>query len=400
LEIWNAANTAREAGADLRAVTVWSLLGAYDWTSLLTRVENRYESGAFDLRGGRPRATAVAHLARQLAEGADLQHPVLASPGWWRRPARLVYPPVAVVDAPKPSFASQLRATGSRGGRPLLITGAGGKLGRAFERLCRLRGLEHVVLTREKLDIASPEAVAEALERHQPWAVVNAAGFEHVDHAESNRTACFRSNLEGPKQLALACAERAIPLVTFSSDQVFDGSRRRYYVESDGVRPLNTYGRSKAEAERAVLRRHAGALIVRAGALFGPWDESNFVTGTLNRLAAGETLMAPDDAVVSPTYIPDLVHAALDLLIDGEHGLWHLANEGETDWYRLVKRAASLAGISTRRLAGRSMPELGYCAPRPLYSALGTERAAMLPSLDKALRSYIQDRSEAGGAWN
>jgi dTDP-4-dehydrorhamnose reductase len=117
-------------------------------------------------------------------------------------------------------------------------------------------------------------------------------------------------------------------------------------------------------------------------------------------LAAGETLVAPDDAVISPTYLPDLVHATLDLLIDGEHGLWHLANEGETDCYQLAKRAASLAGISTSGLAGRSTPELGYSAPRPPYSALGTERAALLPSLDKALHDYLRDRGDSGGAWN
>ncbi|MFN7132539.1 MAG: DUF4170 domain-containing protein, partial [Myxococcales bacterium] len=103
------------------------------------------------------------------------------------------------------------------------ITGARGTLGRAFARLCELRGLEYRLLTRQELDIASPASVEAALDRHQPWAVINAAGYVRVDDAESDADRCFRENALGPAELARACARHGLPLVTFSSDLVFGG---------------------------------------------------------------------------------------------------------------------------------------------------------------------------------
>ena len=125
----------------------------------------------------------------------------------------------------------------------------------------------------------------------------------------------------GPAALADACARRGVPLLTFSSDLVFGGDRDVPFVESDPLRPLNVYGRSKAEAEARVLEALPSALVVRTSAFFGPWDEHNFVTIALRELAAGRPFVAAEDAVISPTYVPDLVNASLDLLIDGERGL-------------------------------------------------------------------------------
>src|SRR5919202_1239038 len=131
----------------------------------------------------------------------------------------------------------------------------------------------------------------------------------------------MRANRDGAEMLASACADRGLPLVTFSSDLVFDGRRSTPYTEEDAPRPLNVYGRSKAEAERLVLAAHPGALVVRTSAFFGPWDDHNFVTLALRELAEGRRVEAPHDQVVSPTYVPHLVDATLDLLIDGEHGI-------------------------------------------------------------------------------
>jgi dTDP-4-dehydrorhamnose reductase len=176
--------------------------------------------------------------------------------------------------------------------------------------------------------------------------------------------------------------------VTFSSDLVFDGAATVPYVETAGVRPLNAYGRSKAQAERLVLAAHPGTLVVRTSAFFGPWDEWNFVTIALRELAAGRRFAAPDDAVVSPTYVPDLVNASLDLLIDGEHGVWHLANDGAVTWAGLARAAAATAGVDARRVAAVSTDELALPARRPRYSALGSVRGLQLPELGDALARY------------
>jgi dTDP-4-dehydrorhamnose reductase len=152
-------------------------------------------------------------------------------------------------------------------GAPLLITGATGTLGNAFARFCELRGLPYRLLTRAEMDIAEPASVAFALERWQPWAVVNTAGFVRVDDAEKEPRQ-WRENVAGPTVLARECAERGIRLMSFSSDLVFDGGKSSPYVESDAPSPLNAYGRAKLESERAVLALAPDALIIRTAAFF------------------------------------------------------------------------------------------------------------------------------------
>lgn len=105
---WQAALAAREAGADVRALTVWSLFGAFDWHSLVTRDDGWYEPGAFDVSGPEPQETEVASWVRTRADGREPNHPALATLGWWRRPIRLLYPtdlPAPVQTPPDPLLA-------------------------------------------------------------------------------------------------------------------------------------------------------------------------------------------------------------------------------------------------------------------------------------------------------
>jgi dTDP-4-dehydrorhamnose reductase len=393
-EAWEACCSLRAEGADVRALTVWSLLGAYDWNTLVTAERGFYEPGAFDMRAPRPRRTALARMTHALATRGDFEHPLLDTPGWWRRRERL-WPNFATSlhgDSPAPKEMKFAPVPGhTETPRPLLISGANGTLGRAFARLCAARGLAFRLLSRQEMDIASPESVARALDEHQPWAVINAAGYVRVDDAETDAERCFRENAIGPEVLATACAARGVKLVTFSSDLVFGGKQTRPYVESSPVQPLNQYGRSKVEAERRVLERLPSALVIRTGAFFGPWDRYNFVTIALGVLARGERFAAADDAIVSPTYVPDLVHTSLDLLIDEESGLWHLTNQGEVTWAELARWAATLAGQDPLLVDGRPMRTLGLTAARPHFSALVSERGRLMPTLDDALERYLNE---------
>jgi dTDP-4-dehydrorhamnose reductase len=225
----------------------------------------------------------------------------------------------------------------------------------------------------------------------QPWAVINTAGYVRVDDAETEVDRCMRENSDGPTTLAMESAARGIPLVTFSSDLVFDGRKGSSYVESDAVSPVNVYGRSKAESEIRVLTAHPNALVIRTSAFFGPRDPHNFVYHALRSLSCGDEFVAADDAVVSPTYVPDLVHASLDLLIDAECGLWHLANSGELTWAELARRVAEMAGVSTATLRPRSTHSLQLAAQRPRMSALASERGWIMPTLEDALTRFVAD---------
>ncbi len=102
--------------------------------------------------------------------------------------------------------------------RPLLITGKTGTLGRAFARLCELRGIAYQLVSRQEMDIADPDSVVRALDALQPWAVINTAGYVRVDQAEAEPERCFRENADGPAVLATACARRGVRLVTYSSN--------------------------------------------------------------------------------------------------------------------------------------------------------------------------------------
>jgi dTDP-4-dehydrorhamnose reductase len=382
-EVWEAALDARALGADVRAVTAWAALGTYDWSSLVTRAGGHYEPGLFDVRAPAPRPTALAHVARALATTGSVEHPVLGTPGWWRCEDRVLYPEHDAAPELEPA---------SRTGRPILVTGAAGTLGSAFARLCAARGLAHRALPRGALDVTDRDAVERAIADSGAWAVIDAAGYVRVDDAERDADACRRVNALGAETLARACAAAGIPLVAFSSDLVFDGAKDAPYVESDPVAPLGVYGRSKAEGEARVLGAHPASLVVRTAAFFGPWDDWNFVTRALGALALGVPVDAAEDLVVSPTYVPDLVHATLDLLIDGERGIWHVANAGAVSWAELARAAARAAALDESLVRGRPHAELGLAARRPRNAALASERGWIMPPLETALAAYLRDR--------
>ena len=381
-EAWHAAEDARRNGVDVRAVTFWAAFGAIDWASLVTSRAGRYEPGLWDVRAPKPRPTAMATLARELADGEQPRHPTLDGPGWWRRDVRLLHP-----------VHGTLRESPMRG-RPVLVTGATGTLGSAFARLCELRGIPFHLTSRAELDIARPQSVRAAIARWQPWAIINTAGYVRVDDAEDD-VRHWRENVLGPTVLASACAREKVRLVTFSSDLVFDGAKREPYVESDAPGPLNAYGRGKRAAELEVLAKHADALVVRTAAFFGPWDRYNFVTQALTTLRNGQRFRAANDCWISPTYVPDLVHATLDLLVDGENGLWHLANRGAITWATLACMAAEAFDMDRSLIDAVPAAAIEQRAARPAFCALDSERGSPMPTIDQGLEHYVHDIADA-----
>jgi dTDP-4-dehydrorhamnose reductase len=267
------------------------------------------------------------------------------------------------------------------GGRKLLITGATGTLGNAFAKICDDRALPFCLTTREELDICDERSIAAAIEKHRPWAIINTAGFVRVADAERERDACLKANALGPEKLARACADAGIKLVTFSSDLVFDGQLGRAYRENDEVCPANVYGLSKAKAEQEVLGALDEALVIRTSAFFGPWDKYNFAWNTLSALARGEPVEAGRNTSVSPTYVPDLCHATLDLLVDGEKGIWHLANQGKLSWYEFATQMAECAGYDPSLVTP--------IEDVPANTALTSARGIMLRPVEHAIDDYL-----------
>ena len=380
-ESWYGAFRARAEGADVRAVTAWALLGSYDWDSLVTQARGHYEPGAFDVRGPVVRKTALASVISSFAAGTTPAAPALTGTPWWRRLNGL------------PHGAVRTGSHTASGAQPMLIIGSTGTLGRAFRHIAGQRGLAYRLVGRREVDITEPSGVDAVIRRVAPWAVINAAGYVRVDEAETDPEACRRANVTGPVNLAAACRRHGLPLLTFSSDMVFDGEQDRPYVEADEARPLNVYGSTKKEAEERVLDLLPRALVIRSSAFFGPWDEHNFLAHLFRSLDERANFAAAADITVSPTYVPDLVNAALDLLIDGESGLWHLATDGAITWFDFARLAAERSG----RPIDRVQPVTGDRGParRPAFSVLRSDHGQLLRSLDNALTAYLHDRHVA-----
>jgi dTDP-4-dehydrorhamnose reductase len=362
-DCYASATRARTLGANVPGFAVWALAGAVDWDSLLTRRIGQYESGVLEARGRLVRKTALAKMVKALVTTGRYHHPVLEDPGWWQREIR---------------FHGAKRFDELMSGRPLLIVGTGTALGRAFSALCALRGLA----TRLWSDMrpAAGRAVECMIDEMQPWAIIDASSDVRLRNDEMQYRPSKRE--AGTAEiLARASCRRSIPLVTFSSDLIFDGQLGRAYVETDTPTPTSNYGSSIASLERSILRWQPRALIVRTSAVFGPWDQNNFIHSVISSLRAGVPYVIATDSRLTPAYLPDLVNRALDLLIDGETGLWHLANDSAVSWSELGRSVAQRTGLDPTLVVAR--PVTG------LDTSLASIRGLAMPPLDAALGRYF-----------
>ncbi|HEY8690242.1 MAG TPA: family 1 glycosylhydrolase [Chitinophagaceae bacterium] len=381
-EVWDICLQLQNDGVNIKAVTAWALFGSYGWDKLLTSKKMNYEPGAFDVGSGSARATALASVIRSLATEQKYSHPLVENKGWWHRNVRFIYERSVKIKALPENDNSQ----------PLLIVG-NGTLGKAFGKICGFRFINYKLLNRQDADVTNEHQIEEVIKKYNPWTIINAAGFVRVDDAENEIEKCFNDNSRAPFLLASACKKYGIQFMTFSSDLVFDGTKQSPYLEGDKINPLNVYGKSKAEAETAVLNINPNSIIIRTSSFFGPWDEYNFISNVLNTLSLNNNFVAASDIFISPTYVPDLVNASLDLLIDNEKGIWHLTNNGEITWANLARKVSDKAGLNTDLVEEQPVHFLNLKAARPKNSVLKSEKGIFLPSLENALNRYFQERN-------
>jgi len=279
----------------------------------------------------------------------------------------------------------------------LVIVGAAGDLGTAVAQAARARGWQTVCLTREHLDLARPETVADGLRPHRFDALVNCAAYHRVDECQRELMRAYNVNALAVEQIAIACASECVPFVTVSTDYVFDGRKGEPYVEADAPNPLSMYGLSKWVGERQALRAFGGTLVVRTSALFGGAGTSSkggdFVRRVLVKARRGEPVEAPVHMTFAPTYVPDLAAAIADCVAAGRTGVLHLSGGGDTTWADLAEGALALAGLprTVRRIAAPELAARGAAA-RPVYSVLRSERrpgGASLPNYRIGLREYV-----------
>ena len=271
--------------------------------------------------------------------------------------------------------------------RRVLITGAGGQLGRALRDA--FTDDDVVALGREDWDVTLPPGDAVSQGRFD--LVLHTAAWTDVDGAEADPQGAAAVNVGGTANAAALGA----PLVTFSTDYVFDGGKQAPYVESDGPSPLSVYGRTMLHAEAAA---GVDAWVVRTSWLFGATGH-NFVRTMLRLGAERDEVAVVADQRGCPTYAAHLA-AAVRTLVDEDlpRGVWHLSATGDCTWADFAEAIFEEARLDTRvrRIA---TAELGRPAPRPAHAILRSERsgAPVLPHWRDGLRECLAELRAASG---
>jgi dTDP-4-dehydrorhamnose reductase len=270
----------------------------------------------------------------------------------------------------------------------ILILGRGGQLGTSFANLL---GPGARSLGMGELDLQDFDGIWPALDRFEPAALINCAGYTAVDLAEQQAELAFLLNASAVGQMARWAAARSIPFVNFSSDYVFDGTKRTPYVESDEPNPINTYGNSKLAGEIEGLEAHPGMLAVRTSWIVSG-TSPNFVATVLRRAREG-SIRVVDDQIGVPNVADDLAVATLKALDLGITGILHLSSAGGASWFELARQALELADMDPELVRPISTEKYGAGAPRPAYGVLASERETgiELPSWERSLPAVVKE---------
>lgn len=243
-------------------------------------------------------------------------------------------------------------------------------------------------VTRADCDLAEEEHVELLFERLKPRGVLHCAGFTQVDRAEVAEEAAYSDNVEATKAVAAAARRRGIPMVLVSTDYVFDGTSKRPYKEDDPPCPINVYGRTKLEAERAAK----DAIIVRTSWLYGP-NGRHFVQAILDQASKPEIAVVNDQRGC-PTSTLELAPVLWELLERGVPGVYHAACEGSCTWHELAVAIFEVRGLGGPKVLPCTTLEFPRPARRPAMSALDCGKLAgirgkRLPHWRDALRRFL-----------
>jgi len=385
-EIYNTSKKLNAENVEVRAVTAWSLLGAFDWHNLVTKIEGVYEPGVFDIRAPKPRQTELGNLISHLASGTEYANPLIQTTGWWNRFERFHFEnkEAASIKIHEPvNISEKLNNI-----KPLIIIKGIETFAQSYEEHCIKRGIPFITLDKRAINVYDVSQIEAVLVKNDPWAVINIEDFNDIDKAEIQPDQCKMDNVVAAVNIGTICAKMGIRYLSFSTDLVFNGNRKEPYIESCEVAPLNVYGVSKAAAEQKILRNNPSALVIRTGACFSSKDHNGYINSILKKVENGRKVTVPKDIIISPTYTPDLINTSLDILIDGEKGIWHLTNRGSESWADFIMKLVETSGYDCKYIDPRSSMDIKFIARRPNYSVLTSEHATLMPTFEQALSEY------------
>ena len=287
----------------------------------------------------------------------------------------------------------------------ILITGSSGMLG---SDLCDALGREHEIAGLDineasrgmghgscehfyKADILNCKVISEIIEREKPDLVIHAAAWTDVDGCEQDPEKAGRINTFGTENVAKASASTGVPLMFISTDYVFDGDKKKPYIENDKTNPLNVYGKTKQKAEEIISKIMSRYVVVRTSWLFGR-NGKNFVDTIISKAEKEGALKVVDDQVGTPTYTKDLATALKALIGSIEPAgkeTVHITNSGRCSWYEFAVRILQERGLKDVKVIPIKSSECSRPARRPSFSVLDNKKFL------KMTGHRIRDWSEA-----
>lgn len=263
----------------------------------------------------------------------------------------------------------------------ILITGQHGQVSRELQR--QLQGLgELIILGRDQLDLANPDQIRQQIQAHRPDLIINAAAHTAVDQAESEPDLAFAINAIAPGILAEEARRLGTPLIHYSTDYVFDGSKPGPYTEADSPNPLGVYGQSKLAGEQAIAAVGGQYLILRTSWVYSSYGK-NFLLTMQRLLQEKPQMRIVADQIGAPTWAGSIASSTRALIErwragePGEWGVYHLTARGETSWFGFAEAIGEHLRQQGKTCADlEPIPSSAYPTPakRPLNSRLDCTR--------------------------
>lgn len=287
----------------------------------------------------------------------------------------------------------------------LVLLGPNGQLGADFRHAIAAEPFDVVAIGRDRLDVASPQALEHHLLQERFDFLVNCTGYHNTDQAEDHAGTAFAVNAHAVRAMARACAKWKAHLLHISTDYVFGGNRQRRTPldETAPLAPVNVYGASKALGETFAFAEHEKVLVFRVASLFGVGGArakgGNFVETMIRVGRERGKLRVVDDQIMSPTATRDVAHIAARALSARRSGVFHVVNSGAASWFDFAKDIIRQAGVDAE-VTPCASADYPTRAMRPRYSALDNAKAesafGSLPSWQDALDRYLRAKGHVG----
>ncbi len=281
----------------------------------------------------------------------------------------------------------------------IALIGVDGQLGVDINSCFKGKGLEVIGLVGLKdIDVCNYRMSDNILKKIKPELVVNTAAFHDVDLCEDEVLSAFKVNVMGVKNIALICREMNIPLMHFSTDYIFDGKKKKPYLENDCARPINLYGISKLAGEQVIQYVLEKYYIIRLSGLYGHADcagkrGGNFVEMMIKLAKKEKVIKVVSDQILTPTSTRNVAEKLYELIQTGSYGIYHMTNTGECSWYEFACEIFKLMKLPAK-VVPTTTDQFGARARRPKYSVLDNLNLRKIGLVDlrnwkEALKDYI-----------